>query len=168
MVRLVQGLTHLLAWIAGLTVILMMVHVMIDVVGKYVFNAPFPGTAEIVASYYMIACVFLPLGWVEASGGSIVVEVIYEHCPKRIQRGMVWLADVISALYYGILAWFSWTVAEHAFSINETIDGIWRITTWPAKFLLPFGFALVVLVLVLRIVMGERGRIRTTASALEI
>lgn len=168
MLRLTQWLTHTLAWIAGLTVLMMMFHVMIDVIGKYVFNAPLPSTAEVVASYYMIGCVFLPLAWVEASNGSIVVEVIYEKVPARAQKVMLVLADVVSSAYYAVLAWFSWDVAVHAYRINETIDGIWPITTWPAKFLLPFGFCLVVVILILRIAMGERGRIHTNPSTLEI
>ena len=168
MVKLTEKLTHLLGWIAGATVLLMMFHVMVDVIGKYLFSAPLPGTAEVVAAYYMIACVFLPLAWVEASGGSIVVEVIYEKCSPRSQAVMVKLADTVSAIYYSILAWFSWGVAMHAWKINETVDGIWRITTWPAKFLLPFGFALAVVVILLRLFLGNRGRIRTTAHALEI
>lgn len=168
MVKLTEKLTHLLGWIAGATVLLMMFHVMIDVIGKYAFNAPLPGTAEVVAAYYMIACVFLPLAWVEAAGGSIVVEVVYEKVPPHAQAVMLRIADVVSAVYYAILAWFSWGVATHAWRINETVDGIWRIVTWPAKFLLPFGFFLAVIVILLRLVLGDRGRIRTAAHALDI
>lgn len=168
MVKLTERLTHLLGWVAGATVLLMMFHVIIDVIGKYVFNAPLPGTAEVVAAYYMIGCVFLPLAWVEASGGSIVVEVIFENCSPKAQAVMLKLADVVSIVYYSVLAWFSWTVATHAWRVNETVDGIWRITTWPAKFLLPFGFALAVAVILLRLFLGPRGQIRTSGHALEI
>lgn len=168
MVKIAETLTRLLAWVAGLAVLLMMFHVMVDVLGKYLFNAPLPGTAEVVAAYYMIGAVFLPLAWVEVSGGSIVVEVIYEKVPERAQKIMLILADIVSAIYYSILAWFSWGVAVHAWKINETVDGIWRVTTWPAKFLLPFGFGLVVIVLLMRILMGERGRMKAAHSAVEI
>lgn len=168
MVKIAEKLTLLLGWIAGLTVVLMMIHVMVDVIGKYVFNAPLPGTAEVVAAYYMIGCVFLPLAWVEASGGSIVVEVIYEKVSPRARRVMLKLADIVSIVYYSVLGWFSWGVATHAWRINETVDGIWRITTWPAKFLLPFGFAIAVIVIVLRLFLGERGKVRTAGHALEI
>ena len=86
MVRLAEKLTQLLAWVSGLVILLMMIHVMIDVLGKYLFNAPLPGTAEVVAAYYMIGAVFLPLAYVEAAGGSIVVEVIYEKVSPRAQK----------------------------------------------------------------------------------
>lgn len=168
MVKLTERLTHLLAWIAGGTVLLMMLHVMADVIGKYVFNAPLPGTAEVVAAYYMIGCVFLPLAWVEASGGSIVVEVIYEKCPVAVQGLMLKAADLISAIYYAILGWFSWGVAMRAFRVGETVDGIWRITTWPAKFMLPLGFAIAVVVILLRLFFGARGRVHTNSQALDI
>jgi len=42
MIRLFERLTHLLAWVAGLTVLMMMFHVMIDVIGKYVSAHRFP------------------------------------------------------------------------------------------------------------------------------
>lgn len=168
MVKLTERLTHLLAWLAGLSVALMMCHVMVDVIGKYAFNAPLPGTAEVVAAYYMIACVFLPLAWVEASGGSIVVEVVYEKCSPRVQAVMLKTADAVAVIYYSVLGWFSWDVAMHALRINETVDGIWRITTWPAKFILPAGFALAVVIILLRLCFGLRGRVRTTGHALDI
>lgn len=168
MVKLAERLTHLLAWIAGSTVVLMMIHVMIDVVGKYVFHAPLPGTAEVVAAYYMIGVVFLPLAWCEASGNSIVVEVVYERCSEATQAVMLKIADIVSAVYCAIFAWFSWEVAVRAYRMNETMDGIWRITTWPAKFMLPAGFALACFIILLRLVMGRRGQVRTTASSLEI
>jgi len=168
MARLTERLTQLLAWVAGLVVLLMMLHVMTDVLGKYLFNAPLPGTAEVVAAYYMIGAVFLPLAYVEASGGSIVVEVIYEKVSVRAQKIMLVAADIISAIYYSVLAWFSWDLAVRAWRVNETVDGIWRITTWPAKFLLPFGFCLAVIVLLMRIFRGERGRTTDHNSTVEI
>ncbi len=168
MVRLAEKLTQLLAWVSGLVILLMMIHVMIDVLGKYLLNAPLPGTAEVVAAYYMIGAVFLPLAYVEAAGGSIVVEVIYEKVSPRAQKIMLVAADIISAIYYSVLAWFSWDLAVRAWRVNETVDGIWRITTWPAKFLLPFGFCLAVVVLVMRVLRGERGRATDPNSTVEI
>lgn len=159
MVRLVSLLTYAMAALAGLAMALMMLHVMADVVGKYVFNAPVPSTAEVVANYYMIAGVFLTLAWVEAINGPIVVDLIYDMVPARMKRAMLWLGDVATLAFYGVLGWFSWEVAMRAWTIFETVDGIWRIVTWPAKFMLPLGLGIAVLVLLLRLVMGERGRI---------
>ena len=55
------GLT---AWLAGAVMLLMMLQITLDVVCKYLFNWPIPMTLETVATYYMVALVFLPLGQV--------------------------------------------------------------------------------------------------------
>lgn len=133
MVRFISGLTMALAWIAGLAVALMMFQVVGDVLGKYLFNAPIPGTAEIVANYNMIATVFLSLAYVEARNSAISVELIYENVGPRAQRFMMRLADLVTLIFYSGLGWFSWGMARRAYNLNETVDGVWRVTVWPGN-----------------------------------
>ncbi|NHF74448.1 TRAP transporter small permease subunit [Paracoccus xiamenensis] len=151
MVRIVAMLTIAMAWIAGLAVALMMFHVVADVVGKYFFSAPIPSTAEIVANYYMIATVFLSLAYIEAKNSAISVELIYEMVGPRFQAFMVKLGQVVTLIFYAGLGWFSWDMAKRAFDVNETVDGIWRVVIWPAKFMLPLGLGIACLVLLIRI-----------------
>lgn len=158
MARLASLLTSALALIAGIAMALMMLHVMADVVGKYVLHKPVPGTAEVVANYYMIAGVFLPLAWVEAKNGSIVVELVFDLVSARAQKAMVFIAHLCTTIFYAGLGWFSWDVAMRAYRINETLDGIWRVVIWPAKFMLPLGLAIAVVVLILRMINGPQAQ----------
>ena len=48
----------------------MMLHITADVVGKFVFNRPLPGTIPIVSQYYMVIAAFLPLAMVEKLSGA--------------------------------------------------------------------------------------------------
>lgn len=150
--RVSQHIAHLLAVIAALALLLMMLHVTADVFGKYVFNAPIPGTAEVVASYYMVAAVFLPLAWVEIREGSIIVELIYQMFGRRAKTFCLLIATTLSALFYGGLAWLSFAPAIQAWRIGEIVEGAWRVVIWPTKFLLPLGLALACLVMVLRMI----------------
>lgn len=156
MQRLTDFLTNALGLIAGAAMALMMIHVMADVVGKYAFSQPVPSTAEVVANYYMIAGVFLPLAWVEAKNGAIVVELFYDMVGPFLQTIMIAIGRLFTAAFYAGLGWFSWDVAMRAYRINETLDGIWRVTVWPAKFMLPLGLAIAVLVLLLQLVTAAR------------
>ncbi|MFV0383839.1 TRAP transporter small permease subunit [Paracoccus sp. (in: a-proteobacteria)] len=151
MIAILRILTTVLAWLAGLAVALMMFHVMADVAGKYVFNYPVPSTAEVVANYYMIAVVFLSLAWVEAKGSAISVDLIYDSARPGAQRIMRKLGEIGTLVFYMGLGWFSWDVAMRAWKTNETVDGLWRVTVWPAKFMLPVGIAVACMVLILRI-----------------
>src|SRR5699024_11037366 len=108
MKRLIHYLALALVMIAGLVLVLMVVHVTLDVLGKYFFNAPLPGTAEIVASYYMIAAVFLPLAYIEVVNRPIMVEILYERLGLT-SRWLCWvIATICSILFYLFLARESW------------------------------------------------------------
>lgn len=151
----VNALAALLAGLAALAVLAMMLHVVADVAGKYFLRAPIPGTPEVVANYYMIAAVFLPLAWSEARGAPIVVDLLFLVSPRPLRRIMRINGAVLSILFYGYLARFSWEVAMRAWRIGETVDGIWRVVTWPAKFILPLGLGLACLLLLLRLLARD-------------
>lgn len=159
MIRIISLLTHFLACLAGLAMLLMMFHVMADVAGKYLLHAPVPSTAEVVANYYMIAGVFLSLAWVEATGSSIAVDLIYDMVPASVQRCLYKFGQLMTMIFYLGLGWFSWDVAVRAWRVTETVDGIWRIIIWPAKFMLPLGLAIAVAVLILKIIYGQKAEI---------
>ncbi|MDQ0314575.1 TRAP transporter small permease subunit [Amorphus orientalis] len=162
MARFTRYVSHFLAIVAAAALGLMMLHVTADVVGKYAFNHPIPGTAEVVASYYMVAAVFLPLAWVEIKEGSILVEILYDLLPALGRRIALFLATALSALFYGGLAWLSWGPAVTAWRIGEVVEGTWRVVIWPTKFLLPIGLALACVVMVLRLAEILRGTYTTT------
>ena len=70
--RLLAGL----AILGGIATITLMLHVGADILMRNFFNAPIPATYEIVTHYYMIALAFIPLAWLERSGGMVQVEVL--------------------------------------------------------------------------------------------
>lgn len=164
MIKTISFLTQALAWLAGLAMALMMFHVMADVAGKYLFHAPVPSTAEVVANYYMIAGVFLALAWVEATGTSIAVDLVYDMVPPNVQHLMFKFGQLMTLMFYSALGWFSWDVAVRAWHVSETVDGIWRVVTWPAKFMLPLGLAVAVAVLIIKIIYGNKADIVTSDS----
>lgn len=157
MIRLTNHISYALAVVAALSLGLMMLHVTADVIGKYLFNSPIPGTAEVVASYYMVAAVFLPLAWVEVRDSSISVELLYGLFPFMAKKMILAIASTLSAAFYGGLAWLSLAPALHAWRIGEVVEGAWRVVVWPTKFLLPLGLALACLVMIIRLVEIVRG-----------
>jgi TRAP-type C4-dicarboxylate transport system permease small subunit len=146
-----------LAVIGSLAILTLMIHVMTDVVLRNTVNQPVPATYEIVTNYYMIALAFIPLAWVEHSGGMVNVEVIDSLLGPR----GLWLSDrivaVISTSIYAMLAWVTWGPALHAHAVGTFVmaQNV-PIPTWPAHFLPPLGFLLAALVTATRI-FGSSG-----------
>lgn len=141
-----------LALIGALAILALMIHVISDVALRNLVNQPVPATYEIVTNYYMVALAFIPLAWIEKSGGMVSVEVIEVILGPR----GVWVSDkivaVISTVIYLMLAWVTFeaslkTYAAGTFVMAQNVP----IPTWPAYFLPPLGFLLTAVVTVSRL-----------------
>src|SRR6218665_3709690 len=142
---------------AGLSLVLMMLHVTLVVLLKYFFKLPIPGTAEVVAAYYMIGVVFLPLAYIEVHGRPIMVEVFYDRLPQRLQAPLDVLGSALSLGFYAFLAWQSTKMACAALESGEYIDGLWQVVVWPSRFLIPSGLLLACAAMLLRLAVLLQG-----------
>ena len=141
-----------LALIGAIAILALMVHIIADVILRNTVNRPVPATYEIVTNYYMVALAFVPLAWLERSGGMVSVEVVDGLLGPRALRLSNRLVAVLSAAIYGALAWVTFeaslkTYAAGTFVLAQNVP----IPTWPAYFLPPLGFALAALVTGLRV-----------------
>lgn len=149
--RALRGASTLLIWAAVLSLALMMIHVGVDVIMKYVMNSPVPGTAEVVAYYYMVAAVFLPLPLVELGNKSISVDLFWNFFPGWLQRATLFIAYAAQLAFFVILAIQTGNDAADAWAKNELVEGIMPLLVWPGRFFLPVAFWLASLVSLLRL-----------------
>jgi TRAP-type C4-dicarboxylate transport system permease small subunit len=136
----IRKIGEILAVIGGIAIILMMLHVVADVALKYLLNDPIDGTTEIVAAYYMVGVVFLPLAYVAFTSGHLIVELFTSRLrdyPLRLLIGFTGLATL------GYLAFIVYhTVVE---ALGRTKEGeAWEtsvdlVAVWPSRWLLPIG-----------------------------
>jgi TRAP-type C4-dicarboxylate transport system permease small subunit len=149
--RLLRWSTNALFVVATFLVAAMLLHVVADVVLKYVFNRPVPMTTEMVAHYYMVAVVFLPLPLVELRNASVSVDLFYRMFGAPSRRLILLLAYLGQIFFFGILAYQSWLDALGAMQSRKFVYLDFRLEVWPASFFLPLGFGLAALVSALRI-----------------
>lgn len=157
--KLIVLASRALVLLCSAALVLMMLQVTLDVAGKYLLGLPVPGNEAIVASYYMVAIVFLPLAWVEVCGESIMVELLYNIASKPIRTIMAALGTGATVICYGFLTWFLWAPAMHAYRIGEFDSSTWNVITWPSRFLLPVGLALGAVVALLQLIRILTGRL---------
>ena len=151
--RLIQVPTNMLLIAAGVFLVLMMVHICADIIGKFVFNFPIEGTLEIVSAYYMVGVIFFPLAYVSHHEGHIKVELFTQNMRPRPLAG---LEAVIGIIGFVFMVWFCWeTVAE---SIHSTIEREqWEtaadlVTIWPSRWVMVAGVVLMTIYLLFRII----------------
>jgi TRAP-type C4-dicarboxylate transport system permease small subunit len=146
--RFLSHLNTTLTTLGGLAIALMMLHVSLDVLLRYVFNAPLPGTITIVAYYYMIIAAFLPLAFAEQKNAHISVEVFTDLLPDRGQYHLAAWILPLSAAIFGGMAWRTWGEAVSKHNITASVvQGNTSIPVWPTYYVLPIGFGLLSLVL---------------------
>lgn len=153
--------------VGGIALVLMMVHVTIDVAGKYFLNAPVPVTLEMVSNYYMVAVVFLPLAAVELRGDHIHVELLYARLPRLARRLMDLLAYGLGLFFFGLLTEAAWVVAVRKFEVGEFIMGSYSVVVWPSRFLVPAGAALIALLLALKLARSLVALVRPDLDELD-
>ncbi len=149
--KIFRLLDRILLFVGAVGLILMMLHVSIDVVSKYIFNYPVPLTMEMVSYYYMTAVAFLPLAALERPGSSLVhVEIVYAHMVHRIRRVVYPAALLLAAIYCACGAFAAWKPALSALRVGSYAGSIIVIPTWPSRFLPVAGFAFLAIVLVFK------------------
>ncbi|MFC4353423.1 TRAP transporter small permease subunit [Fodinicurvata halophila] len=144
--HLLERLSRLLTLAASLCLVAMMIQVCADVIAYNLLRAPIPGTAEIVAYYYMVGACFLPLPLAELRNSNIHVDLFYNMASWLGRRSMLLLAYTAQIAFFSILAYQSGIDALEAIAKGEVVFGRIAVPIWPGRFFLPFGFGLAAVV----------------------
>ena len=154
MYKVIERTARLLELVGGFACALMAILVIIDVCSTTAFRTPIPGTLEIVAYWFMVAIVFLPVGSIEHDDASVCVDLFFNMAMPAAQRLMRHIATVATMIFFAILCHRTFVDAIDAFQKTEMVEGLWKIIVWPARFFLPIGFGWGILVLLARILRG--------------
>ena len=144
---------------AGLAVSLMMLHVTIDIVLRFLFDAPLTGTITFVSHYYMVFLVCLPLAFVERADGHIAVDVVTDRLPERWSYHLRHIALIPSAAVVGLVAYATWDEAVGKYQRGTFLmeQGL-EVPIWIGYFALPLGYGLMALYLLLKFAGYLQGR----------
>ncbi len=131
-----------LAIAGGIFMVSMMGLIVADVAMKYLMNDPIDGTTAVVAAYFMVALVFLPLTHVTLTKGHLFVELFTQNISAAWLRLLNGFAGLVTLAYLMFLVVF--TVQE---AVRRTAEGeAWEtaadlMAVWPSRWLLPLGLA---------------------------
>lgn len=157
--RTISGLNGLATAACAAIVLMLVMHVTLEVVMRYVVGLPLKGTIQFVSLYYMTAITFLALGVVEQRDGHVVVEVLTNSLGPRLVSLCIAIGLILSAATAAGLAWRTWGEAAKQFRSGAFVmEGGFVLPTWPTYFFLPVGFGLMLLVAIYKLVCLISGR----------
>lgn len=157
--RWLERAINLTTVIGSIAVVLMMIHITVDVVGKFIFFQPVPATITLVSNYYMVVVAFLPLALAERRNSHISVEVLTEQFSMGLQRHLHGWTCLYSAVIFSLFTYRSMLDALDKYDLGSFImEQGTKVPIWPGHFLLPIGAGLMVVMLLIRFVFYISGR----------
>lgn len=146
MLDLLALLRRLTRWLVVAALFAMMMITCLDVIGRYIVNRPFPGSAELV-QYLMITTIFVALPVVTLRSEHISISLIDSVLGVRIRRIHRALVCLGSAVVVGMLCYRFWLHAQ-MLAENRDVIGFLNLPVAPAAFLASAFSGLTALVLV--------------------
>jgi len=148
--RFADWITKALLVVAAVLGFLLSFVVVVDVVGRVVFNTPLKGTPEMVSISIVMIC-FLQAGYAIRSGGMINVDFVLSRFSPVIQSYAMVAGALLGMTFFALVCWGSVDPALHAWASNEFEgEGAMRVPSWPARFIVVIGTALAALSYLLR------------------
>ncbi len=138
LVALTNFLNKVLMIVGGIAVLALMVLATGNVVLR-IFHLPFRGAYEIVAFLGAIVIAFA-LGYTQRKKDHIIVEILTERFPKKLQKGIDTLACLVITLFFAVVSWqiFVWGMKIYqSHEVSETLKVIYH----PFVFAVALAFA---------------------------
>ena len=150
--RTVDWIVAASAFCGAVTLILMMLLISADVVGTSLFSSPVPAGSAIVTHYFMVLVVFLPMAMAEKTGSHVHVDVVFQLFPPRLRKAVGMVSTLFTALVCLGLVYGLWANALRKMKAGSYVfEHDIAVPTWPGQFVLPLGFGILALVLIMNI-----------------
>ncbi len=149
--RITKGLNRILLTISMIILALMMMLISVDVIMRYIFNAPVQGSFELT-EYLMAILIPFSIAYCAEQKAHVAVDLVYE----RLRRPLQSFLDILTALLSIVLIMFIvWQSFRYIFEIKASglTSSVLLIPSYP--FVAPTCLGMAVFVLVLIVQLSE-------------
>ncbi len=137
-------------WLSGSLILVMMVAILREVVGRYFFNVPSDWSLEL-SGYLLVALTYLGAPYTELSEANIRIDFLY----SRFSPGLrVWADTIIYLIclcWSAMIVWQGWMLAWGSWKVGARSSEAMAWPLFPSQVLVPIGAFLVCLILIQKI-----------------
>jgi TRAP-type C4-dicarboxylate transport system permease small subunit len=149
-------LNRILLFVGSIAVLLLMSIATINVVLRYPFKMPWRGAYEVVGFLGAVVIAFA-LGYTQKRKDHIVVDILTEKFPRRVNRVLDQISYFVTMIFFGIVSWqvFVWgTKISKSGEVSETL----KIIFHPFIYSVSLGFAVFSLTLIIDFLKNFKSR----------
>jgi TRAP-type mannitol/chloroaromatic compound transport system permease small subunit len=128
-----------LAVVGGVATVGLMLNIVADVIGRFFFNHPLPGTLDLTQFAWMPMLISLGLGYALLRGEHIRVNLLTAPTGERTQRVIEIVAMVFTIVTVAMLIWFGIEKADDAMGFGEKAVGTQWLVIWPFRWIIVVG-----------------------------
>ena len=134
-------LTLAFAFIAGVSMLLMMFVGAMDILGTNLIGLPVPAAYEFIATTIAVV-VYFAIAQAEQQNAHIRVEILVDRLPINLKIVANLFKGTLSVIFFGLIAYFGWLSAFQSFGEGEYASGLINFPIWPSRFALAIGASL--------------------------
>lgn len=131
----------------------MMVMVCAETITRYVFKAPIPAYYDLLQDYIMPYTVFLTISFVYTAGHHIRIEMLCKHFPEKVNRGIMMLADALTAVVFVLIGYQGLIKTLRAYNMQEYAPNYYGYPMWTAYVVVFIGSAMLVFQLIRSVII---------------
>jgi len=139
--RLYRGYGQLLramGLVSAVATFLMMLLVVANIIGRYLFNKPLDGTLEFTESL-LVLIIFLSVALTQYDGGHIRVTLLRRRLPKSWAQALDIFCMIAGAAFFTWCTYAAWRFALQSWSFKEQEWGTVVFPLYPVKFVVFVG-----------------------------
>ncbi len=159
MQRSVKRLAEIIHVISAFWVLVIAAIILVDVIGRQLFNTPLLGAIEIIKNS-VVSITFLQLPLAIYSGDMLRTTLLYGVAGPSGKKALRSLANVLGFLFFAGVAYSSWSPFVEALAINEYEgEGALRVPTYPVRLLVVLTSVFAAFVYVYLMVLDWTGKL---------
>jgi TRAP-type C4-dicarboxylate transport system permease small subunit len=133
----IQKASSIFGYFGAIALFAMMLLTTIDVVGRYLFNAPLMGAFELT-EYLVLILIFSFLCNAQSHKDHVSVDLLFNKFPSRLRKTINILNHVACLLLMALIAWMSYFKALELKEVGEASPNL-VIPDYPFVFFLVLG-----------------------------
>jgi TRAP-type C4-dicarboxylate transport system permease small subunit len=140
--RILFAIDWLLSRVAASVILAVMVLIVCDVFGRYLFSRPLPWVYDIVSIYVVNLVMYFLASEVLRTRSNIELDLHFSLLPPRLWSALQGLAWLCVAAVLALASWRAWISMSDSFAAGEVHPGLYEWPVWAEKAVVAIGLAL--------------------------
>jgi TRAP-type C4-dicarboxylate transport system permease small subunit len=131
--------------VGSLMLFALMCVVVADVSMRYLFNAPLHWSYDVISNYLMPGLFFLAVSHTLKAHSHVAVDIVHNYIGNRTRYVLETITSILAVPAFAICAWKAAGTTWNDFQAGSTSSSGLPIPTWTVNLMLPLGFGLLTL-----------------------